>query len=56
MSNPVGRPLDQWRQAWKMRFGLGDAQAKALTEQLMRQLSFCKSDEARRIILGKSAA
>ena len=52
MSNPVGRPLDLVRKAWAMRFGMSVHNSADLTDSLMAQLSFCKSDEARRLILG----
>jgi hypothetical protein len=42
------------RQAWALRFGLTDKQMKELTCSLMWQLCRCRSDEARRIILGIS--
>ena len=54
MSNPVGHPPDLVSEAWTLRFGLTERQSKELTQALMAQLSFCKSDEARRIILGVS--
>ncbi len=53
MSNPAGRaPPDLWREAWARRFGICGTKAANLTDSLMEQLSFCKSDEARRLILG----
>lgn len=42
------------RKAWKMRFDLGNHQAKYLSERDMCQLSYCKTDECRRLILGIS--
>lgn len=56
MSNPVGHPTEPIRKAWAMRFGIDDRHHKCtdLTDQMMNQLSRCKSDEARRIILGIS--
>ena len=54
MSNPVGRPPDEVAEAWKLRFGLTEWQHYGLTQSLMAQLSFCKSYEARRLILGVS--
>lgn len=55
MSNPGPKP-DIVREAWEMRFRLTPWKRKnhRLTEALMAQLSFCRSDEARRIILGIS--
>lgn len=48
------RVSEHERQAWVMRFGLN--QRKKYTQIISgpeaRQLSFCRSDEARRIILG----
>jgi len=35
-----------------MRFGMSVHNSADLTDSLMAQLSFCKSDEARRLILG----
>jgi hypothetical protein len=52
MPNPVGRPPDIERDAWMLRFGMSEGKAKELSDIFMRQLSLCKSDEARRIILG----
>jgi hypothetical protein len=56
VSNPVGRPPDLVREAWAMRFGITYRVHNAgdLTDALLKQLSFCRSDEARRIILGVS--
>ena len=55
MSKPVGRPADLVREAWAMRFNITTERMKRdLSWSLLAQLSFCKSDEARRIILGVS--
>ena len=54
MSNPVGRPPDLVAQAWALRYGMTVMQCYRLSDLLMRQLSFCKTEEARRIILGIS--
>jgi hypothetical protein len=40
------------REAWATRFNLSIHNSADLNERLMRQLSTCRSDEARRIILG----
>jgi len=42
------------RAAWKERMGLTEKQAAMLSEETMRKLSHCRSDEARRLILGVS--
>jgi hypothetical protein len=54
MSNPVGRPPDLVRDAWMQRFGLTEREAKELSDPVMFQLAHCATDEARRIILGKT--
>lgn len=57
MSNPVGNPnffIDPIREAWMLRFCMTKRQAMELSEAMMAQLSYCTSDEARRIILGIS--
>lgn len=51
--NPVGRPPDLVREAWCLRYGLKWRRTDhQMPDSLMRQLSFCKSDAARRLILG----
>ena len=53
--NPAGRPMDPVREAYVLRFGVDLYQASRLLDNaLLCQLSECKSDEARRLILGKS--
>ena len=54
MSSPAGRRADLMRLAWAMRFGITHRvhNSDDLRDALLRQLSFCKSDEARRLILG----
>ena len=39
------------RVAWAERLGMSDAQLSHFPESLLCQLSLCKSDEARRLIL-----
>ena len=47
-----GRPPCLIREAWAERFGLSRQARTDLTESIMAQLSHCKGDEQRRIILG----
>jgi hypothetical protein len=55
MSHPGGRPADPVREAWALRFGLTEKQRfKFLTSEVCWQLSMCRSDEARRLLLGVS--
>jgi hypothetical protein len=59
MSNPVGHPPDPpnlEREAWMERFGFAVHQRpnRDFPASLMRQLSCCRSDEARRIILDRT--
>lgn len=50
---PVGRPpAVSERNAWVNRFVLSKKQGKDMSDKLMEQLSLCRSDEARRLILG----
>jgi hypothetical protein len=43
------------RMAWRMRFNLSERQVRSyLTVEGMWQLSKCRSDEARRLLLGIS--
>jgi hypothetical protein len=52
---PVGRPPDQIAEAWAMRYKKQlRRHTRLFTTDLCRQLSFCKTEEARRIILGIS--
>ena len=56
-SNPVGRPGCQISEAWRLRFDLTERQMRLDSigvERLLAQLSYCRSDEARRLILGTS--
>jgi hypothetical protein len=48
----VGRPSDAIRDAWALRFAIPTKQRDMMRDPLLHQLSHCKSDEARRIILG----
>ena len=50
----VGRPILPFREAYKKRFGLTDRAAKKLDDKFIFQLSCCKTDEARRLILNVS--
>jgi hypothetical protein len=52
--SPPGRPGDERRRAWGLRFGLTKRQRENLTPSLMEQLELCKSDAARRLIMGVS--
>jgi hypothetical protein len=45
---------DPLREAYTMRYGLSQKQRKSLTPPLLNQLQACKSEEARRLILGVS--
>jgi hypothetical protein len=40
--------------AWTLRFGLSAKKACLLTPEFMAQLSRCKDDESRRLLIGKS--
>lgn len=42
-------------QAWIMRFNLTYSEARCLTSPVLRQLSQCRTEEARRLLLGKSS-
>jgi len=52
----VGRPPDPIAEAWAMRYHkqMTYSRTRLFTSGLCRQLSFCKTEEARRIILGVS--
>jgi hypothetical protein len=50
----VYRPPCMIRRAWVMRYNLTERQAKDMSESLMLQLSQCKGDSQRRLILGIS--
>lgn len=52
----MARPPDIIREAWCLRFNLHnrDEDRGFMCASLMRQLSRCRSDEARRLILGIS--
>jgi hypothetical protein len=55
--NPAGRPLDNLeRHAWCERFGLnlGSDRRNYMTDAFLAQLSLCRTDEARRLLLGVS--
>ena len=47
-------PMEQRRAAVSMRFGLNKRQVEYLSPSFMDQLDRCKSDEARRLLLGVS--
>jgi hypothetical protein len=48
-----GRPGCPIREAWTMRFNLPQVNdRRVMTDSICRQLSFCRDDEARRLILG----
>lgn len=49
-----GRPCKEVRKAWQLRYGWTDKQASIITDEFCSQLSFCRSDEARRLIMGVS--
>jgi hypothetical protein len=49
-----GRKIPADKQAWCERFGITGKQARNLSDSLMAQLSYCRSDECRRLILGVS--
>lgn len=49
-----GRPQDLVRAAWTDRYRLSERRRRMLTDAFMSQLSCCKSDEARRLLLGMS--
>lgn len=52
VSRAAGRPPDAIRHAWATRFALPPRQEHRLDPRAMAQLSRCKSDEARRLLLG----
>ena len=56
MSYFDGRKADPIREAWHLRFGIVESfrRSDRLTLALMLQLSQCRNDEARRLILGIS--
>jgi DNA-binding transcriptional regulator/RsmH inhibitor MraZ len=45
-------PLQDLRDEYKERFNLTDKQARYLNQKFLDQLENCKSDDARRILLG----
>ena len=47
-----GRNPDEVRLAWTLRYELSAKAHRQLSVEKMEQLSFCKSDEARRLLLG----
>ena len=50
-----GPKQDLVREAWMLRFGLTYEHARReLSDSLIAQLSYCRSDECRRLILGIS--
>jgi hypothetical protein len=48
----AGKSEDLERSAWAERFRLSERRRLKLTNKLMRQLCLCRSDDARRVILG----
>jgi hypothetical protein len=51
----MARPIEQTvRMAWRLRYGLSKQIAKNWSDAFLRQLGSCKSDEARRLLLGMS--
>ena len=55
MSHPGGHPAEPVREAWALRFGLTRKQRiTLLSVKKCEQLSMCRSDEARRLLLGVS--
>ena len=53
--HPGGHPAEMVRYAWALRYGLTAKQWYALlTPQMCWQLGMCRSDEARRLLLGAS--
>ena len=58
MKHAGGRPPNApslEREYWAARFGLSHQAKSDLTKALMVQLSLCKGDEQRRLILGVSS-
>ncbi len=51
-----GRPIEPCRWAWILRLRLRNtlSRRRLLSDAFLSQLSYCRSDEARRIILGVS--
>lgn len=47
-----GPPEDLERSAWAERFGLTRKQRRMLTDAMLRQLCRCRSNEARKLLLG----
>lgn len=54
MSNPLGRPMEPVQDAWARRFNIRGHLARIFTPRMCWQLCRCKSDAARRMILGVS--
>lgn len=56
MKHTGGRKAEPVRDAWAIRFNLTRKQrACLLNVRMCQQLSMCKSDEARRLLLGCSS-
>lgn len=53
MKHP-GRPRDERREAYTVRFGLKRTTKvqRSVTQRLLNQLDGCQDDEARKVILG----
>jgi hypothetical protein len=52
MNRRVGRPVDMVCLAWSLRFNYSKHAPRRITARLCWQLCQCRSDEARRLILG----
>jgi hypothetical protein len=51
----MARPIEQHvRLAWRLRYGLSKQIGKQWSDAFLCQLGLCKSDEARRLLLGIS--
>lgn len=53
MKHPGGHPIVKpERMAWALRFELTERQKRTITDKVCEQLSMCKDDQARRLLLG----
>lgn len=50
--NNIGRPRNQWRDAYTKRFGLSKRKRRNLEARVLEQLELCGDDDARRVLLG----
>ncbi len=48
----VGRPKDERREVYRVRYGLTPRTVRRLSEEFMDRLDRCQSEEARRLLLG----